>query len=72
MFHELHKDKPWHDGTYTIRMAEFSLLTPFHYTDGVSIGLGVDDFDPDDKFTTDPSAKPWTLRRSVTDTAERR
>lgn len=62
MYQELHKDQEWHDGTFTIWSDKFSKLTPWHYTDGVSIWLAPVDADPEDEFLTDKHAKPRSLR----------
>lgn len=50
IYDELHKDRPWHDGTEAIWAAEYSKVTPWHYRDGVSIYLAKFDENPDDDF----------------------
>lgn len=50
MYDDLHREKPFHDGTERIWTAERSALTPFHYRDGVSIWLSETDLTPDDDF----------------------
>lgn len=50
MYHEMHKDRPWHDGLGKIWMREQSALTPFRYDMGVSIWLSREDLTPDDDW----------------------
>lgn len=50
IYENLHKDKPWHDGSFQIWSDQFSRLTPFHFSDGVTIWLSETDLAPDDKF----------------------
>lgn len=50
LYDRAHKDRPYHDGTFTIWQEKRSLLTPFHYRDGVTIWLSKDDLTPDDDF----------------------
>lgn len=50
MYDELHKDRPWHDGTETVWAEKFSQMTPWHYRDGVSLYLAKTDENPEDRF----------------------
>jgi hypothetical protein len=50
MYDELHKGKPFHDGTFTDWAEKFSTATPFHYLDGVEIWVSRQDLTPDDDF----------------------
>jgi hypothetical protein len=47
---ELHKDRPYHDGTRVIWAEKPSRLTPFHFSDGVTFWLSREDLTPDDDF----------------------
>lgn len=58
-YDRLHKDKPFHDGTFKTWAAEESELTPFHYMDGVRIYVSTEDRNPGDLFTTKVEAAPW-------------
>lgn len=49
---DLHKDRPWHDGTYTRWAKERSASFPYRYDFGVNIGVSDSDVRPDDLFTT--------------------
>ena len=49
-YHDLHKDRPFHDGLFRIWAKERSAMTPFHYTEGVSIWLSREDLTPDDDW----------------------
>lgn len=46
----LHADQPYHDGTFTVWTAKPTDGTPFHYRDGVRIGVTKDDLNPHDHF----------------------
>ncbi len=37
LFAEEHKEEPWHDGTFTTWAKEFSVETPSHFSDGMTI-----------------------------------
>ena len=50
MYDELHRERPFHDGTFRFWQEKRTPLTPFHYRDGVSIWLSRDDLTPDDDF----------------------
>jgi hypothetical protein len=49
----LHKDLPFHDGTFTSWGKERTNRTPFHYRDGVRIWVSKFDLTPDDNFLGD-------------------
>ena len=49
-YSELHKEKPFHDGTFTHWSEKPSRLYPFHFMDGVTIWLSPSELNPDDKF----------------------
>lgn len=50
LYEKRHKDQPYHDGTETIWAEEPSQLTPFHFSDGVTIWLSREDLTPEDDF----------------------
>lgn len=54
----LHKDQPWHDGTFKSWREERSASHPYHYTHGVKFGIADHDMAPWDAFTTDVNASP--------------
>lgn len=54
----LHKDAPYHDGTWQEWVAEPSRSHPFHFSDGVTIWATQSDLSPGDKFLTDADARP--------------
>jgi hypothetical protein len=47
---ELHKDLPFHDGTFTSWAKERSLSHPYHLSDGVSVWVAESDLTPHDHF----------------------
>ncbi|MCW2496398.1 hypothetical protein [Jatrophihabitans sp.] len=49
-YQELHKDAPFHDGTFANWSSSRHAETPYHFTDGVSIVVSESDSQPDDKF----------------------
>lgn len=49
-YDELHKDRPYHDGSETVWSETPTVLTPFHYRDGVTIFLAATELNPDDDF----------------------
>ena len=57
-FDHLHKDAPWHDGSFQVWRKEFSPETPWHYKDGTTLYLSEVDENPDDHFLTDKLASP--------------
>lgn len=50
LYGERHKKQPYHDGKFLIWGEHRTKLTPFHYTDGVTIWLSREDLTPDDDF----------------------
>jgi hypothetical protein len=54
---ELHKAKPFHDGTFTTWSADRTLTTPYHFGDGVSIDVAAKDWKPDDDFLNSAAAR---------------
>lgn len=59
MYGELHKDRPFHDGTFQNWTAERTPGTPYHFGDGVQIYASLEDDHPGDLFTTRTNARPW-------------
>lgn len=57
-YERLHKDAPYHDGTYQSWAKEASDSHPYHFSDGVTIGVAPTDLNPGDEFTTDRDASP--------------
>lgn len=55
MYDALHKERPYHDGTFSRWAKEFSEMTPFHYSDGVTLWVAPVDLTPDDDFLTAPT-----------------
>lgn len=55
---ELHKDRPYHNGKFTSWAADRSASHPYHFTDGVKIGVAAEDLASWDKFTTETNASP--------------
>lgn len=54
---DLHKDRPYHDGTFTDWRPEPDDAHPYHYGDGVRIVVVPDsDPSPDDEFLVEESA----------------
>jgi hypothetical protein len=49
-YDELHKDLPFHDGTFSNWSVDRSRQAPFHYRDGVSLWVADIDLTPDDDF----------------------
>lgn len=58
MYGELHKEEPYHDGSFASWAKERSSSHPYHFGEGVSIGVADVDLSPDDKFTTEVDARP--------------
>lgn len=61
-YDQLHKEKPFHDGTFRIWMEKPSQLTPFHYRDGVTIWISEEDLtsaDDDDFLEQRSGADPF-------------
>ena len=55
---KLHEKAPYHDGTFRSWAKEWSPTHPYHYNDGVSIGVSDRDLTPHDAFTTKADASP--------------
>lgn len=49
-YDEIHKDLPYHDGSFKKWAKTRSDSTPYHYRDGVSISVHREDFSPDNDF----------------------
>ena len=47
---DLHSDRPWHDGTFTSWAEKRSPSHPYHFDDGVTVGVAPMDVSPDDDF----------------------
>lgn len=54
----LHEDEPYHDGSFTSWAEKRSRTHPYHALEGVKFGVADADLSPEDKFTTDPHARP--------------
>lgn len=50
----LHKDMPYHDGTFTFWAKERSAQRPFHFQAGVTVTVSTTDLTPDDRFLEHP------------------
>lgn len=57
-YEALHKDRPWHNGSFRSWATERSDSHPFYYTHGVTIGVADFDAAPWDLFTTEANASP--------------
>jgi hypothetical protein len=55
---KLHEAQPYHDGTFTSWSKDRGPGYPYHFNDGVSIGVADYDVTPHDTFTTEVSASP--------------
>lgn len=53
-YDKLHKDRPFHDGTFADWAESPSQSHPYHYLDGVRIWVSKHDLTPDDNFLDDP------------------
>jgi hypothetical protein len=58
LYDDLHKDRPFHDGSFTSWSKTRSKAHPFHHNDGVTIGSAAEDINPWDEFTTKVDASP--------------
>lgn len=54
----LHEAAPYHDGTFADWSKDRSADHPYHFNDGVDIGVALVDPAPWDSFTTDVRASP--------------
>lgn len=50
LYAALHKDAPFHDGSFANWSADRSRDFPFHFSDGVTIWMSPTELAPDDKF----------------------
>lgn len=50
----LHKEKPYHDGSFSVWHKEPGPMTPYHYLDGVRLWVSQADLTPDDDFLSPP------------------
>lgn len=57
-YDDLHKDAPYHDGTFQSWSKERSAAFPYRYSEGVKLGVADHDLMPWDTFTTDMNASP--------------
>jgi hypothetical protein len=55
---KLHEKAPYHDGSFQSWAKDWSTSHPYHYNDGVSIGVADHDLTPWDAFTTERDASP--------------
>lgn len=58
LYEDLHKDRPYHDGSFTRWSSERTVAFPYGARDGVDIVLAETDVAPHDLFTTRESASP--------------
>lgn len=58
LYAKVHEREPYHDGSFTSWSKDRSLDHPYHFNDGVSIGVTDYDIAPHDKFTTERDASP--------------
>jgi hypothetical protein len=52
-YDKLHKDAPYHDGTFTHWSKERGPAHPFHYRDGVTVWVTQHNLTPDDNWLND-------------------
>lgn len=50
----LHKDRPFHDGSFKSWRVERSDSHPYHYTDGVRLWVAEVDYEPDGDWLSTP------------------
>jgi len=58
MWHRLHEERPWHDGTFANWSDKPSPQFPYKYDMGVEIGVSDTDLRPTDDFLARERA-PW-------------
>ena len=58
LYARLHEKQPYHDGTFTSWAEHRSASHPYHFHDGVKIGVAESDLTPHDMFTTEQNASP--------------
>lgn len=61
MYDALHEKRPFHDGTFSSWAEKASEEHPYHYRDGIEIMALETDVNPDDLFTTERDAAPWSV-----------
>lgn len=54
----LHKDAPYHDGSFKVWSQEPTMETPFHYSDGTRFFMSPVELAPWDDWTVDVYASP--------------
>lgn len=54
----LHESQPYHDGQFKNWAAKPSVLTPYHFGDGVRIYVAETDVNPNDQFLPDLDDTP--------------
>lgn len=54
----LHKEMPFHDGSFTTWAKERTSETPFEMNEGVTVGVADEDLHPWDDFTKKVDASP--------------
>lgn len=57
-YEALHRELPWHDGTFQSWAKERSSSHPYHFTHGVRVSVSDEDLAPWDTFTTERNASP--------------
>lgn len=50
LYEDLHKDAPYHDGSWQSWRKERDHSHPFHFRDGVSLSVAREDLNPEDDF----------------------
>lgn len=55
---KLHEEEPYHNGSFTSWSKHRGEEHPYHFRDGVSIGVTDHDVTPWDKFPTEVNASP--------------
>lgn len=58
MYEKLHEDAPFHDGSFAEWSKVRSERHPYHFKDGVTVGVADEDIASWDKFTTEANASP--------------
>ncbi|MGH3996674.1 MAG: hypothetical protein ACRDTJ_04345 [Pseudonocardiaceae bacterium] len=58
LYAELHEKEPYHNGTFASWSKDRGPSHPYHFNDGVSVGVTDRDVTPWDTFTTQRNASP--------------
>ena len=58
LYAKLHEKEPFHNGSFTSWSKDRTLEHPYHFNEGVSIGVMDFDVTPWDTFTTEANASP--------------